>query len=138
VARVSPTDHRLTRGRARLKEGSEAHLWVAVVRVGVDGVNGGELFCGRRSSAMNGEAVLTHSKTSECVHSAPGSVLSTKTGSDASFASSVHGGLMTGGEELRSRLGVEARARAEVRGQGEKKEELTAISMASSASSGMH
>ena len=63
MTRVSPTGHRLTRGRARLKEGSEAHLWVAVVRVGVDGVNGGELFCGRRSSGGCGVSAAACKQT---------------------------------------------------------------------------
>ena len=62
MPRVSPTGHRLTRGRARLKEGSEAHLWVAVVRVGVDGVNGGELFCGRRSSGADENDDTVHER----------------------------------------------------------------------------
>ena len=67
MTRVSPTGHRLTRGRARLKEGSEVHLWVAVVRVGVDGVNGGELFCGRRSSAIDGNYATEHGRSSSWV-----------------------------------------------------------------------
>ena len=77
---------------------------------------------------VSGLGAKAHLGASKCVRSAPGSVLITKTSLDASFASSVYGGFMTSGEELRSRLGIGARARAEMRGQGEKKEELTTIS----------
>ena len=100
MARVSPTGHHLTRGRACLREGSEAHLRVAMVQVGGDGVNGGELSCGRRSSGVHRTGATKHGVKIWWVCSAPGSALSAAVGSDACLHGRSRGGDMTGGEEL--------------------------------------
>ena len=118
MARVSPTGHHLTRGSARLREGSEVHLRVAVVRVGVDGVNGGELYCGRRSSGVHRTGATDHGVKIWWVCSASGSVLSALMGLDASGSGCGHGGAMAGGSEV-SGL-TEATARGGKRARGER------------------
>ena len=127
MTRVSPTGHRLTRGRARLKEGSEAHLWVAVVRVGVDGVNGGELFCGHQSSGVHRTGATEHGVKIWWVCSDPGSALSAAVGSDACLHGSSRSGDMTDGEELSAPMATVARRRGRARGERGKGQGLTAI-----------
>ena len=136
MTRVSPTGHRLTRGRARLKEGSEAHLWVAVVRVGVDGVNGGELFCGRRSSGVHRTGATEHGVKIWWVCSDPGSALSAAVGSDACLHGRSRGGDMTGGEELSAPMATVARRRGRARGERGKRQGLTANPAESTARPG--
>ena len=117
MARVSPTGHRLTRGRARLKEGSEAHLWVAVVRVGVDGVNIGELVCGRRSSGVHRNEAMKHGVKIWWVCSALGSALSAVVRSDACLHGRSRGGDMNGGEKLSALMATVVRRRGPAQGE---------------------
>ena len=70
------------------------------------------------------------------MRSTAGSFLSTMTCSDVSSCGCGHGYSMAGGEKLSAAGGIGARGQARARKKGGKIEELTAISKASSASSG--
>ena len=73
------------------------------------GVNGGELFCGRRSSGNLGVGVREHGRRSWGVLRTPEIAVSTSVGLDTSCGGCGHGHAMAGGEKLSAAVEEEAR-----------------------------
>ena len=102
--------------------GDVAHPTVAVVGAGVAGVNGGELFCGRRSSGNLGVGVREHGRRSWGVLRTPEIAVSTSVGSDTSWGGCGHGHAMAGGERFSGKVVGLAREGGGARGEGNRVE----------------
>ena len=73
---------------------------VQVAASGMAGVDGGEHFCGGRSTGTLGHGVLVHGRASCGLLRSPADSLSMGVGSNASCMCSSYGSAMAGGGEL--------------------------------------
>ena len=96
------------------------------VGVGVAGVDGGELGCGRRGSGAVGISVAGGLGRRWCVLRAPGDVWSTMVCSVGRYGDRGHDGDIAGGVELSAEVGLGPRGRERPGKKGETIRELTA------------
>ena len=91
---------------------------------------------GRRSSGEAETEAAGHGEARGMVLRAPGSAWKTKACSDSSLRACGHGGDMAGGAELSASMAEGVVGRGRARGEGRKKDGLTAVAERISAGSG--
>ena len=115
----------MNRGGHRSEAEDDPRLLAESVGVGVAGVDGGELGCGRRGSGAVGISVAGGLGRRWCVLRAPGEVGSTMVCSVGRYGDRGHDGDIAGGVELSVEVDNLATARERRNREGETDGELT-------------